>query len=268
MHLKPVEPKRSLALDDEDALRPKKAPSGDALDAALKDQVDRLGELQRVFYPDARYALLVVLQGRDAAGKDGTVRRVFEAVNPQGCVVTSFKQPTPLELEHDFLWRIHQAVPGRRMFGVFNRSHYEDVLAVRVHELVPEAAWSKRYDQINDFERLLAASNVVILKFFLHISKEEQRRRFIERLTDPKKNWKFRVGDLADRERWKEYDEAYADVLRKCSTAWAPWYVVPSDDKKVRDYLVSKAIVRALEKLDLRYPPTDADVVQHASKII
>jgi PPK2 family polyphosphate:nucleotide phosphotransferase len=257
-----------LALTDRDAAPPSAVPGGKALARAIDHEATRLSRLQRVFYADARHALLIVLQGRDAAGKDGTIRSVFVATNPQGCRVTSFKEPTDLELRHDFLWRVHQAVPPRGIIGIFNRSHYEDVLVARVHGLVPTAVWRTRYEQINAFERMLTRNGVVILKFFLHVSRGEQRRRLLDRLTDRTKNWKFRAGDLDDRARWRAYTAAYRDALRKCSTRWAPWYVVPADDKKVRDYLVAKRIARAMEQLRPRYPRADPDVLALASKII
>lgn len=254
MKLHPVHGKHVPHLTDGDARPPTGAKKGDALDDATKKETDRISELQRVFYADARFSLLIVLQGRDASGKDGTIRRVFSAVNPQGCVVSSFKAPTELEQHHDFLWRIHQQVPARGMFGIFNRSHYEDILVPRVHKLEPKKVWSSRYDQINEFERMLTENNVVILKFLLHVSREEQGRRLEERLTDPKKNWKFRVGDLDDRSRWDDFTKAYRGILAHTSTKWAPWYVVPADDKDVRDWLVARAIADCLDKLKLRYP--------------
>jgi PPK2 family polyphosphate:nucleotide phosphotransferase len=213
--------------------------------------------------PDA----LVVLQARDAGGKDGTVRKVFGACNPLGCQVTSFKTPTPLELSHDYLWRVHQAVPAKGMVGIFNRSHYEDVLVVRVKDLVPKPIWSKRYDQINEFEQLLDENRVKVLKFFLHISREEQTRRLRDRLSDPRKNWKFRAGDLDDRDLWDEYTKAYRDALRQCSTPWAPWYVVPADDKKARNYFIAKTVVETLEGLGLRYPKADREVLKLRRKL-
>ena len=268
MHLHPVDRDTKLRLSDADAAPPKKAPAGDELDEKTKIAVDQLGELQSVFYADARRALLVVLQGRDASGKDGTVRHVFESANPQGCEVTSFKAPTNIELAHDYLWRVHQRVPARGMIGIFNRSHYEDVLVVRVHDIVPKAVWSKRYEQINDFERMLTQNDVVVLKFFLHISKDEQKHRMIDRLTDETKNWKFAAGDLDDRALWNKYTHAYRDMLRECSTRYAPWHIVPADDKKVRNYLIAKTIVRTLERLKPRYPAADAAVLKRASKIV
>ncbi|MDE3129396.1 MAG: polyphosphate kinase 2 family protein, partial [Gemmatimonadota bacterium] len=256
-HLRPITARRRLDLTDGDARPPRGAPSGSTLDDDLREQVARIAKLQRVFYADARFALLIVLQGRDAAGKDGTIRHVFSAVNPQGCEVASFKQPTDLEQRHDYLWRVHQRVPARGMIGIFNRSHYEDVLVERVRHLAPKAEWEQRYRQINDFERMLTENHVVILKFFLHVSRAEQKRRLRDRLTDETKNWKFSAGDLEDRARWGAYTKAYRDALRRCSTPWAPWYLVPSDDKRVRNWLVAGVIVRALEGLKLRYPKGD-----------
>ena len=201
-----------------------------------------------------KQALLVVLQGRDTAGKDGTIRNVFSACNPQGCRVTAFAAPSPLELSHDYLWRVHAAVPPRGYIGIFNRSHYEDVLAARVRGLVPESVWSHRYRHIAEFERMLVDEGTVVLKFFLHVSRGEQARRLRKRLEKPEKNWKFDAKDLEDRLRWNAYTLAYRDAFRATSTAWAPWYVVPADDKKVRNYCVGGTIVRALESLDLRPP--------------
>lgn len=255
MKLHPVHGKHAPRLSDADARPPAGAKKGDALDDAIEKETERISELQRVFYADARFALLIVLQGRDASGKDGTIRKVFSAVNPQGCVVSSFKAPTELEQRHDFLWRVHQQVPERGMIGIFNRSHYEDILVPRVHELVPKKVWSARYDQINDFERMLTENHVVILKFLLHVSRDEQGKRLEERLTDPKKNWKFRAGDLDDRSRWDDFTKAYHGILTHTSTKWAPWYVVPADDKGTRDWLIARAIADCLDDLDLRYPP-------------
>src|SRR6266513_1480355 len=207
--LQPITSARQVRLEDEDASRPSGLPKGDDLEKAAKHESKRIRKLQSVFYADARYALLVVLQGRDASGKDGTVRKVFRSVNPMGCDVTSFKAPTEIEKEHDFLWRIEQRVPRRRMIGIFNRSHYEDVIVPRVHKSLPKKVWSARYDEINGFERTLTDNSVVILKFFLHVSRDEQKKRLLERLEDRKKNWKFRAGDLDDRELWSDYTEAY-----------------------------------------------------------
>ena len=267
MELTPVDPEHVPHLTDEEAAPPDGVPDGKELKKARKALRKRLAELQRVFYADGRYALLVVLQGRDASGKDGTIRHVFGAFNPQGCRVTSFREPTPEELAHDFLWRIHKVVPQRSMIGVFNRSHYEDVLVTRVHDIVPERVWSTRFSQINAFEQGLTANGVVIRKLFLHVSPDEQKSRLQARLTNPDKNWKFRAGDLEDRSEWDAYTSAYRDLLRECSTEQAPWYVVPADDKHVRNYLVAKLMVETLESLDLRYPPPDPEVERYATLV-
>jgi PPK2 family polyphosphate:nucleotide phosphotransferase len=246
-----------LRLGDADAAPPRGLPRGKHLDDAADEQVERIKELQKVLYADGRFALLIVLQGRDASGKDGTVKKVFSGVNPMGCQVTSFKAPTELEQEHDYLWRIHQHVPPRRMIGIFNRSHYEDVIVPRVHKWVPNKVLSQRYDQINDFERMLTENSVVILKFFLHVSRAEQKKRLVERLEDRKKNWKFRPGDLDDRALWGDYTRAYRDAIARCSTSWARWYIVPADDEDARDLLVARKIADTLDSLDLCYPRLD-----------
>lgn len=261
MKLKPVRPHHKLRLGDADARRPAGAPDEDELRVALDKQATRVSELQRVLYADARHALLIVLQGRDASGKDGTIRHVFGAVNPQGCEVTSFKVPSEVERRHDFLWRVHQRVPALGMIGIFNRSHYEDVLVARVNHLVPAKVWEARFEQINEFEGMLAASGVVILKFFLHVSRAEQKQRLLDRLSDRTKNWKFRAGDLDDRAKWPAYTSAYRDALQRCSTEWAPWFVIPADDKRVRNWLIAREIARALDGLNLRYPRADRDVL-------
>lgn len=227
--------------------------------AALVPLKGRLNELQQLLYATEKYALLVVLQGMDTSGKDGVIKHVVGAFNPQGCQVTGFKVPTPEELAHDFLWRIHKATPRRGMVGIFNRSHYEDVLVVRVEELVPKVVWSKRYEAINEFEESLAESGVVILKFFLHISKEEQRARLMERLQDPRDHWKFRVGDLDARAKWDDYMAAYEDALSKCSTSHAPWYIIPADRKWYRNLVISQILVEELSSLDMEWPPLEPD---------
>lgn len=234
----------------------KKSECVELLDKNMK----RMYELQQYLYADRRYALLIVLQALDAGGKDGTIRHVMSGVNPQGCEVVSFKVPSTEELEHDFLWRVHKAVPRRGDIGIFNRSHYEDVLVTRVHKLVPKPVWSKRYDQINSFERILVDNNVRILKFFLHISKDAQKERFEERIHDPAKNWKISLADFKEREYWDEYTKAYEDALTKTSTEWAPWYIVPADKKWYRNFAVSQVIVHALESLDLKYPAPSVDL--------
>lgn len=258
--LQPIINGHNIRLGDDDAARPDDLPKGDELKAAAKDESKRIKKLQSVFYADGRFALMVVLQGRDASGKDGTIRRVFRSVNPMGCDISSFKAPTELELEHDFLWRIHQRIPQRRMIGIFNRSHYEDVIVTRVHKLIPKKVWTERYRQINEFERMLTQNSVVILKFFLHVSRDEQKKRLIERLKDRKKNWKFRAGDLDDRAQWNDYTAAYTEAIAKCSTRWAPWYVVPADDEEARNFLVAQKIADTLEGLDLEYPPLDPEL--------
>ena len=220
----------------------------------------RLEELQEMLWATSRHKVLVVLQGMDTSGKDGTIRHVFDGVNPLGVRVASFKAPTPEELDHDFLWRVHPEVPGRGELVIFNRSHYEDVLAVRVRELAPPEVWKARYDQINDFERLLSETGTTILKFFLHIDQKEQKERLQARLDDPTKRWKFRKGDLEDRKLWKEYTEAYEEALSRTSTKHAPWYVVPANKKWYRNLVVATILVDALEKLDMRYPEPEEDL--------
>lgn len=267
MTLEPVSPTKSLRLSNAEAKPPKRLPRNDVLKEALAGELDKLRSLQNVLYADHGRSILVVLQGRDASGKDGTIRHVFGACNPQGLEIANFRTPTEEELAHDFLWRVHQRAPGKGMIGIFNRSHYEDVLVVRVHKLVPQKVWKKRYEQINEFERILAANGTVIVKFFLHISKDKQREELLERLTDPEKNWKFRAGDLDDRDRWDEFTDAYRDALRKCSTRWAPWYVIPSDNSTARNYLVARLVNETLEGLDLGYPKAPAEVLALADRL-
>lgn len=220
----------------------------------LAQNIERMAELQNVLYAENKHALLIVLQAMDAGGKDGTVRKIMSGVNPQGVRVTSFKKPTEEELSHDFLWRIHKAVPPRGMIGIFNRSHYEDVLIVRVHNLVPKKVWQGRYDHINNFEQLLADSGVTILKFYLNISKKEQKERFQARLDQPHKRWKFNIGDLSERALWDDYMQAFEAVFAQCSTKAASWHIVPADKKWYRNLVISETIVKALEGLDLKYP--------------
>jgi len=221
---------------------------------ALKKE---LNALQQLLYATGKYALLVVLQGMDTSGKDGVIKHVMDAFNPQGCQVTSFKVPTPEELAHDFLWRVHKAVPRKGIVGIFNRSHYEDVLVVRVEQLVPRHVWYERYELINQFEKLLSENGVVIVKFFLHLSKDEQRKRLQDRLEDPTEHWKFHLSDLKAREKWDEYMAAYEDALSKCSTDYAPWYIVPADKKWYRNLVVSKVLKETLESLKLEWPPLE-----------
>ncbi len=266
-HLRPVPPGTELALNDDDASLAG-APSKAELQARLAELGDRLAALETALYADGSRGLLVVLQGRDTCGKDGTVRHVFGLVNPQGLAIRSFDVPTPLELRHDYLWRVHSALGPRGMITLFNRSHYEDVLVVRVHNLVPEEQWRRRYHEINTFEQMLAANGYVILKFFLHISREEQRKRLEARLDDPEKNWKFRVGDLDERARWDDYTAAYRDVLARCSTAEAPWYVVPADHKPLRNVLIAETVIETLEGMDLRFPAADPETLARRGRIV
>jgi len=223
-------------------------------EARLEDLVGRLALLQNRLWAEDRRALLLVLQGLDASGKDGTIRRVFTGVNPMGCRVCAFKAPAGAELEHDYLWRIHAACPDHGQIGIFNRSHYEDVVAVRVRKLAPERVWKRRPHHIREFERLLADEGTTVVKVFLHISKDEQRTRLQERLEDPEKRWKFRVEDLDDRRRWDEFQQAYEDVIRQTSTGRAPWYVVPADRKWVRNVAVAELLVATLEAIDPELP--------------
>jgi PPK2 family polyphosphate:nucleotide phosphotransferase len=221
----------------------------------IKKNLEWLIELQELLYASASHSVLIVLQAMDAGGKDGAIEHVFSGVNPQGCNVTSFKVPSHLEKSHDFLWRHHLACPAKGMMEIFNRSHYESVLVERVHKLVPKEVWTRRYDQINDFERMLTAENTLVLKFFLHISNAEQKKRLEARLEDKTKHWKFDPNDLTERKKWDEYTGAFEDALQNCSTEEAPWYVVPSDHKWFRNWVLSDTIVRAMEKLNLKYPP-------------
>jgi PPK2 family polyphosphate:nucleotide phosphotransferase len=249
-----VRPGRPIRLgdvdpDDNGGFADKKAAR-----VSLERDLERLRERQRLLYADGRYALLVVLQAMDTGGKDGAVRHVMSGLNPSGCTVTSFKAPCPHDLAHDFLWRIHRETPARGVIGVFNRSHYEDVLVVRVRELVPSAVWKERYQQINEFERMLTENGTRIVKFYLHISKGEQKRRLRERLSDPQKNWKFSEGDLAERKLWPRYAEAYEDAINRCSTEWAPWYVVPANVKWARDAMVARVLLETMDSMRLRWP--------------
>ncbi len=253
-------PGDAIRLKDIDAETSAGLGSKEKARAQLQADLERLRELQQLLYADDRYALLIVLQAMDTAGKDGTIRHVMSGFNPVGCVVTSFKVPTDDERDHDYLWRIHKAVPPRGVIGVFNRSHYEDVLVVRVHKLVPKETWKARYRQINEFERTLTENGVVILKFFLHISKAEQARRLRSRIEDKQKNWKFSGADLEERKLWSDYQEAYEDAINECTTPWAPWHIVPANKKWARDCVVARAMLETLESLKLRYPKPNVDL--------
>jgi PPK2 family polyphosphate:nucleotide phosphotransferase len=221
---------------------------------ALPEHVEKLAALHDLLYAEHNRSLLIILQGMDASGKDGTIKHVMSGVNPQGCSVTSFKEPTMAELDHDFLWRVHTSVPPKGAIGIFNRSHYEDVLVARVHNLVEPAVWKRRYVEINDFEKILTQNNVRILKFFLHMSSKEQRKRFDERLSDPRKNWKSSPADFKEREYWDQYQAAYEAAVTKCNTKDAPWYVIPSDHKWFRNFAVAEVIVKTLESFRMSYP--------------
>lgn len=233
--------------------------SKDAVEAELSALRERLFELQALMYAERKHALLVVLQAMDTGGKDNTIRAIFSGVNPQGCCVTSFKVPSERERAHDFLWRVHQAVPPLGCIGIFNRSHYEDVLVVRVHGLVPEKRWRQRYDHINAFEELLHDEGVTMRKFYLHISKDYQKERLQRRLDNPKKHWKFNPADLAERARWDDYQAAYEEALSRCSTKHAPWYVIPAEHHPTRDLLIARVLVETLEGLDMKYPEPTFD---------
>ena len=236
---------------------------GNDKDKAREKLVDlnrQLAELQEVLYAEHKHKVLIVLQAMDTGGKDGTIRNVFAGVNPQGVRVANFKAPTPDELDHDFLWRVHQHVPGKGEIVIFNRSHYEDVLIVRVHGLAPRKVWSRRYDHINDFERMLADEGTTIVKFFLHIGPDEQKKRLQARLDDPKKYWKFNSGDLKELALWPEYSVAYEDAIARTSSDHAPWHIVPANRKWYRNWVVASVIVETLKDLNMRYPEPKEDL--------
>ncbi len=231
--------------------------------AFLAELTQRLDKLQGLLYAEHKHKVLIVLQGLDGAGKDGTIRAVFEGVNPQGVRVANFKVPTLTELEHDYLWRIHAQVPAKGELAIFNRSHYEDVLVVRVHNLAPEETWKKRFNQIVEFERLLIEEGTTIFKFFLHIDREEQKTRFLERLDEPTKQWKFNPKDIEERKLWDQYMQAYEDVLNKTSTDFAPWYIIPSNHNWYRNMAIAEIIVNGLENLKMKYPSLNGDIDQY-----
>jgi PPK2 family polyphosphate:nucleotide phosphotransferase len=247
-----------IHIDDLDPSDTAAFPGGksEALERSAQIQ-KRLGELQELLYAEHQHKVLVVLQGMDTSGKDGTVRHVMRDCSPLGVRVVSFKKPTERELDHDYLWRVHAELPADGELAIFNRSHYEDVLVVRVHSERPKGLWKTRFRQINQFERMLSENGTEIHKFFLHISKDEQRERLQERIEDPTKRWKFQHGDLEERKLWKEYMDAYEDVLNETSTDWAPWTVVPANKKWLRNYVVGQTIVEGLESLDMKYPTPD-----------
>lgn len=256
-----IKPGQSVRLDQLDTLPPEK---GDEFKAEIKRQTAKLGlklaDLQNLLYAEHKHRVLVILQGLDTSGKDSTIRNAFAPINPQGLQVHSFKAPSSLELEHDYLWRVHAKVPGNGQIAIFNRSHYEEVLVVRVQELAPKGTWSKRYRHIVEFERMLAEEGTLILKFFLHISKDEQKERLQSRLDEKHKNWKWDPSDLRDRAYWDKYWKAYEDALEATSSDWAPWTVVPSDKKWWRDYVISETLVTALEDLHMNFPKPKVDL--------
>lgn len=255
-----VEPGKTVSLGDIGTDRTAGVKSKKEAADLLEQNTQRLRELEYLLYAENRHALLIILQAMDAGGKDGTIRHVMGPLNPQSCHVTSFKAPTPEELDHDFLWRIHKAVPQKGRIAIFNRSHYEDVLIVRVHNLVEKSIWSKRYDQINHFEKMLSESNIHILKFFLHISKEEQKERFLARLDKPHKHWKFAAADLEERKYWDDYQRAYEEAIGRTSTEHAPWFIIPADKKWYRNLAVSEIIEQKLESLDMKFPQPLEDI--------
>jgi PPK2 family polyphosphate:nucleotide phosphotransferase len=234
VQLSDYDPDSTFDYDEDDAVK------------ELDKLSNELGDLQELLFAARENSMLIVLQGIDTSGKDGTIKRVMAEVNPQGCRVESFKVPTELERAHDFLWRVHQVVPPLGMMTIFNRSHYEDVIVVRVHDLVPEKMWELRYDHINDFERLLAESGTIVIKFFLHISRKEQKKRLEAREEDPSKAWKLSAGDWKEREFWDQYMAAYEDAISRCSSEFAPWHIIPADKKWFRNLAVAEAVVQAL----------------------
>jgi PPK2 family polyphosphate:nucleotide phosphotransferase len=234
-------------------------PSNDSgkeeCEAKTRKVLSKLDDLQELLFANASRALLIVLQAMDTGGKDGTIEHVMSGVNPQGCKVASFKAPTPFELAHDFLWRVHKHVPPKGFIGIFNRSHYEDVLVTRVHGLISKKEQKKRFKEINDFEKMLQQDGTTVLKFFLHISKEEQRRRLLDRAKDPKKHWKFNINDIKERKYWDRYQKTFEETIEETATPHAPWIVVPSNHKWYRNFVVGKFVVNTLEDMRLKYPP-------------
>ena len=253
-----VEPGKPFSLADVDPNESEHYRKKKDVEEQLGAQRERISGLQERLYAENKQGLLIVLQAMDTGGKDGTIKHVFRGVNPQGCRVSSFKAPNPEEANHDFLWRYHKSVPARGRIGIFNRSHYEDVLIVRVKNLVPENVWRPRYGLINDFEKGLASSNITVLKFFLHISKDEQKRRLQSRLDNPQKRWKFSSADLKERTLWNDYQRAFEDAIAECSTEHAPWYVVPANKKWYRNLVIARVIADTLEAMDPRYPAAEA----------
>jgi PPK2 family polyphosphate:nucleotide phosphotransferase len=261
-----VDPDEPISLAELDPADTGTYSGKEEADGDLVRYVEKIADLQARLYAEEKRALLVVLQGIDAAGKDSTVSHVFRGTNPQGCRVYSFKEPSPDESAHDFLWRYHQDTPPDGMIHVFNRSHYEDVLVTRVKDLVPEEVWRSRYDSINDFERMLVREGTCILKFFLHISKDAQLDRFRERLELEHKQYKFSANDVRERRNWDAYQQAYEDAVNATSTPWAPWHVVPSDHKWYRNVVVARMVAGTLDAMDPRWPEPDDDLEQFAAE--
>ncbi len=257
-----VEPASKVKLSKIDPAFKDKHESHETAAPEIEKLVERIGKLQYLLYADGSQSLLVVLQALDAGGKDGVVRHVFSAMNPQGTSVFGFKQPTKVEAAHDFLWRAHQRTPGKGEVVIFNRSHYEDVLVVRVHKLLPKAVWSKRYDLINDFEKMLVENGTRILKFYLHISPEEQLERFKQRLDDPARHWKISESDYSERELWPDYIEAFEEAMEKTSTKHAPWFIIPSNHKWFRNLAISEIVAETLEDMNLKLPPSTVDIAE------
>jgi PPK2 family polyphosphate:nucleotide phosphotransferase len=255
-----VRPESQMALSEIDSGFTGKHTDKAAAAGEMKRDDRRLGDLQYLLYAEHQRSLLVVLQGMDASGKDGTIRHVFSALDPQGARVHAFKEPSQEEADHDFLWRAHTYAPAKGELVIFNRSHYEDVLIVRVHDLVPESVWSKRFELINEFERNLALAGTTILKFYLHITADDQLERFGKRLNDPKRQWKISQADYAERAYFKQYVRAYEDVLKKTSTPYAPWFVIPSRCKWFRNLAVSKIVIETLKSFDMKFPPPAVDI--------
>jgi PPK2 family polyphosphate:nucleotide phosphotransferase len=249
-----VKPGTKVSLKDYNARATGSYKAAKQAKKVLQGLQTELGDLQYLLYAENKRTLLVILQGMDASGKDGTIRKVMAAVSPLGVQVKAFKAPSADELAHDFLWRVHQAVPPKGYIGIFNRSHYEDVLIARVHDLVPKKVWQSRYKQINQFERILTQNNVIILKFFLHITKAEQKKRLEERLADASRHWKFDLSDVEERQFWNQYRRAYEDALTLCNTEWAPWHIVPADRTWYRNVVVAETIVEKLRGLDMHFP--------------
>ena len=261
-----IEPGEKVHLDKIDPSYTGKHESHEEAMPKIQENITRMDKLQYLLYADGDQSLLVVLQALDAAGKDGVVRHVFSGMNPQGTSVFGFKQPSKDEAAHDFLWRAHQRTPAQGEVVIFNRSHYEDVLVVRVHKLVEKSVWSMRYDLINDFEKMLTSNGTRILKFLLHISPEEQLARFKQRLDDPARHWKISDADYSERELWPKYIEAYEDALELTSTKYAPWYVIPSNHKWFRNLAISEIIADTLDEMGLKLPPTHVDMEQIRNK--